>query len=207
MSPLNWIIPPRRSRWPYDAPASPPAGRAAGKRKRRTSVLGLALQFILTAVTLAGLAALVYAYSSGYRLVTVHGGSMGESIPVGSVVLGKTRSPEDVSVGDVILIREQRDDGTVAPPKIHRVIEKRLVDGAYTVRTKGDNNPEPDPNEYFLADKTLVSQTHIPRLGYWISFAATPLGWMLIVAVPFTSTALIGTLSIWRGKPKAARTK
>jgi signal peptidase I len=159
----------------------------------------------MTASFLALLAVVVYAYASGYRIVTVHGASMGDSVPLGSVVLGKTRPPDQVRVGDVILIREQREDGTVATPKIHRVINLYLRGQSVAVQTKGDSNPDPDPTEYLLGEETLVVEGHVPRLGYWISFAATPLGWALSVAVPLTTTVLIGLISLWRRKPAKRR--
>jgi signal peptidase I len=146
----------------------------------------------------------LYARSAGFGLISVHGGSMGDTIPTGSLVIAKSKASTDVDVGDVILIRQQAQDGSTSAPKLHRVIALEKRDGQVLVQTKGDGNADPDPGEYVLREQTLVEQWHVSRLGYWISFAGTPQGWALVSALPFVTVAAIIIASIWRRKPAPA---
>lgn len=102
------------------------------------------------------------------------------------------------------MMRHQNEDGSTSAPKLHRVIALEEREEQILVQTKGDGNTDPDPGEYILRDETLVAQWHVPRLGYWISFAATPQGWAMTAALPFVAVAALAIASIWRRKPATA---
>ncbi len=82
------------------------------------------------------------------------------------MVLGSGR-PEKIDVGDTIVYMSGRPD-----PIIHRVIEKKQVDGEWVFQTKGDNNA--DQIKTSALDETKVLEEHIigralfrvPLLGY-----------------------------------------
>lgn len=42
---------------------------------------------------------LLYARGAGFSLISVHGGSMGDTIPTGSLVVAKAKAPADVRLG------------------------------------------------------------------------------------------------------------
>jgi signal peptidase I len=84
------------------------------------------------------------------------------------VLLGRDIS--DIQIGDIIVFQAARPD-----PIIHRVVDKRQVDGQYSLQTKGDNyrtNPDsinsPWLNELDIREEQLIGKAFIrvPYLGY-----------------------------------------
>jgi len=116
------------------AAAAAPRARAF----RRAFSLLYRLAWIAAVLGLLGLTAVlalaVVPRAFGYSILVVNGGSMGEAIPNGSLVISHSVSAEDVAVGDVILVRENVLAGE-ARPKVHRIASKQ-VDGPHIlVRT------------------------------------------------------------------------
>jgi signal peptidase I len=157
--------------------------------------------FVIALIALLGALSLVAAPRLfGYGTLIVQGGSMGESIPIGSLVFTQSLGAENVQLGDVILIREQNDSGDAAP-KLHRVVSLERHDGQVVVWTKGDANNTPDPLPYVLPGQVLTPAYHLQYLGYLVGFIATPIGWLILVALP-GMVLCIGTLrGIWAGEP------
>lgn len=153
--------------------------------------------FIVALVALA--AALAFAVVPrlfGYGALVVSGGSMGDTAPVGSLVMARWTPAEEVALGDVILVREEREDGP-GPPKLHRVVSLDEEGGQILVRTKGDANQTADPNLYILPDRVAIPALTVPYLGYVAGFAMTPLGWVFLVALPAAVLGLLALRSIW----------
>ena len=161
-------------------------------------------------VTLAGAALIVVGALAvslaprllGYSSVIVYGGSMADSIPVGSIAVTKEVHPEDVAVGDVIVFYPP----TTSPdrsPLMHRVVSVREEDGQRLFRTKGDANPTPDPTEAALLGTGSRVVYTVPYVGYLVSFARTPLGWTLLLVLPGTYLGLSALRRIWAGGPPA----
>lgn len=150
---------------------------------------------------IALLAALAFTVISmrgdGIRLITVQGSSMGDAIPIGSVVVARWQDRSDVTEGDVILAREEAETGT-ATPKLHRVIKIDTIDGERVVTLKGDANATADPGEFKLPPRVLVSEFHVPYAGYLLAMLGSPLGWMLAIALPFVALAFLAIATIWR---------
>jgi signal peptidase len=152
---------------------------------------GLLLAFLVVLVVLLGAA--VAPRALGYHLVKVAGGSMGDAAPVGSVVVLREGRAAEVETGDVILIREPG-----APlPKIHRVIGLDRADGRIVARTKGDANPTPDPRPIVLNERVWMAVTVLPYLGYVVSVATDPLGWVLVIAIPGAILCFLVLRRIW----------
>ena len=84
----------------------------------------------------------------GYSVVRIVTPSMDPKIPVGSFVLIKKASPEEIAVGDIITFYTDDPDPLIAGKTItHRVLAVSCEDGKYVFTTKGDNqatNPVPD---------------------------------------------------------------
>ena len=135
----------------------------------------------------------------GYPAVTVQGGSMGDSLPRGSVAITRWVPADEVEAGDVIVIK--RADTTAV---IHRVVTIEEQDGAFVVETKGDTNPASDPGYTVLTGRVAVQTYTIPYVGYAADFLRTPLGWTLFVLLPISVLCLRTLRDIWRGDDKAA---
>ena len=154
----------------------------------------------LVALALA-LAAAVIPVAFGFHPVVVRGGSMGRSIPNGSLVMARWVPANEVRIGDVILIQEQRDTGR-AIPKIHRVVSLQPDGGNFLARTRGDANASADPNLYVLPNRVLAPAYHLEYLGFLVGFVTTTLGWLVFIALPATLVCLFTLRSIWLPKPR-----
>jgi signal peptidase len=182
---------------------------------RLTRIWGLARWLLCCAFAIAlvglasALAAAVVPRAFGYHTLVVQGGSMGDSIPMGSLVIARWTEDEHVHLDDVILVREETDDGP-SRPKLHRVVSLDEEGDQILVRTKGDANQTADPKEYILPDRVLIPALTVPHLGYLAGFAMTPLGWVSLVLLPATVLALLTIRGIWsdddevEGKPEDA---
>jgi len=160
--------------------------------------LVLALVALAAVLSVAALSRLF-----GYHTLVVQGASMGQAIPIGSLVFTRWIAAEDVELGDVILVREERDDGP-ARSKLHRVVSLNKEGGQILVRTKGDANETVDPNLYILPHRVLTPAYTLPYLGYLVGSAATRLGWALLVALPVTVICIVTLRGIWAHRDKAA---
>ena len=153
--------------------------------------------FICALLALAtALAVAVVPRLFGYGTLVVHGGSMGERIPNGSLVFARWIPAEKVKVGDVILVREETA-GDPARPKIHRVVWLEQNEGQVLVRTKGDTNETVDPRLHVLPSHLATPARTVPYLGYAIGFVQTPLGWVLLVLLPATLLSILTLRSVW----------
>ena len=134
----------------------------------------------------------------GYPAVTVQGGSMGDSLPGGSLALTRWAPADEVEAGDVIVIKHAN-----ATAVIHRVVTIEEQDGGFVVETKGDSNPTADPGYTVLNDRVAVHTYTIPYLGYAADFLRTPLGWTLFVLIPISVMCFRTLRDIWstEGKP------
>jgi signal peptidase I len=153
--------------------------------------------FVIFLVALASaLAAAVVPRAFGYSTLVVQGGSMGDSIPNGSLVIARRTAAEQVRVGDAIVVQEETDNEP-SRPKLHRIVSLDEEGGQTFVTTKGDANQTADPNEYILPDRVLTPALTVPHLGYLAGFAMTPLGWVFLVLLPATVLAAITLRGIW----------
>lgn len=154
------------------------------------------LFIIAMACPILALGAAVLPRALGYSPIVVTGGSMGSALPVGSLVLARAIPSERVRVGEVILVREETEQG-LATPKIHRVVWVGRDGDRILVRTKGDANPTEDPNVYVLPDRVLTPVRAVRFLGYAVAFVKTPLGWLLLLALPAVYLCMVALRSIW----------
>ena len=110
----------------------------------------------------------------GWSPLVVRSGSMGQAIPVGSLVVVRPVTADAVRPGEPIVV--QRSGAAV----LHRVVALVDKDGRRFAQLKGDANasadPELDPVDRPLASPVLV----VPRAGYAVavgSALARPLLW------------------------------
>ncbi|MBN1503169.1 signal peptidase I [Candidatus Woesearchaeota archaeon] len=77
------------------------------------------------------------------------------------ILVGK--EPEKLNKGDVIVFLANRPD-----PIIHRIIEKREVDGKYYFETKGDHNSNIGDVDKNISEDNIIGKAliRVPLLGY-----------------------------------------
>jgi signal peptidase len=134
----------------------------------------------------------------GHAALAVNGGSMGDSLPRGSVAIARWVEPEDVQLGYVVVI----DVDGQSRPKIHRVVSVEEENGQIIVQTKGDANETADPGLHILNGPVAVHTYTIPLLGYAIDFIRTPTGWLLLVALPAALVSIMTLRDLWFGDEK-----
>ena len=153
------------------------------------------------AVFILMLASVVLPGLLGHAALAVHGGSMGDSLPRGSVAIARWVEPEDVQPGYVIVM----DADGQARPKIHRVVSVDEENGRTIVQTKGDANEAADPGYQILDGPVAVHTYTLPLLGYAIEFIRTPAGWLFLVALPAALVSLMTLRDVWFGDKKTSR--
>jgi signal peptidase len=152
-----------------------------------------ALFVVALAVAALALATVVVPRAFGFGTLAVMSGSMGGSAPTGSLVIGSWHAPEQIEVGDVILVRR---DGRI--PVLHRVIARESRAGEAVVRLKGDANPAADPEPYTLPDRVLRKRWALPVIGYVVGILRVPAAWMVFVVVPTILLAFLILRDLWR---------
>lgn len=126
----------------------------------------------------------------------VMSGSMEPGIKTGSVMVTGLVEASEVRVGEVITFTSPEDPRQVV---VHRVEEKKLVNGQRVFRTKGDNNNGVDAwvvTENLLKGKGWFS---IPYLGYLVLKVKTPLGFGLALVIPALILGVQQILKIRQG--------
>jgi signal peptidase I len=147
-------------------------------------------------VLIAGLCAALIPRPFGFRPAVVTSGSMGHSIPVGSLAMTHAVGAGAIREGDVILVQEEAN-GVQARPKLHRVVAVEHENANILVSTKGDANDAPDPNLYVLPARVDVVAYSMPYLGYLVGFMLTPAGWVLAVGLPGALVCAFVLRRIW----------
>jgi signal peptidase len=153
-------------------------------------------------VVVGALAASLAPRLLGYSSIIVYGGSMADSVSVGSIAVTEEVSTEDVGVGDVIVFHPPTTPPNPSP-LMHRVVSVREEDGQRLFRTKGDANATPDPWEIGIEGRGSRVVYAVPYMGYLVNFARTPLGWVLLLFLPATYLGLTTLRRIWAGGPPA----
>ncbi|MDI6892145.1 MAG: signal peptidase I [Actinomycetota bacterium] len=134
----------------------------------------------------------------GYKPLTVLGGSMEPAIHVGSVVLVSPVEVADIEEGDIITFKTPQNSKVFEdhPGSLttHRVTEVINEGESLGFKTKGDANDSPDGWIVPAADVLGKAGFSIPYVGYFINFARTRNGFLLLVILP---AALIIIGEIW----------
>ena len=107
----------------------------------------------------------------GWQIFAVLTGSMEPSIPAGSLVWIKPCPESEIESQDVIAFYNSPQNGTII---LHRVVEKRTLDGTFL--TKGDANTDPDPVPVSFALLVGKAVCQIPVLGTLAMALSSDLG-------------------------------
>ncbi len=116
----------------------------------------------------------------GYQSYVIYGSSMEPAIKLGSLVVAKPVKVDDLQVGDIVVFRSPGNGVTLT----HRIVEVREEDGQRHFLTKGDASNDGDTVEVSLEDGVRQVAYHVPYLGYFVHFARSTIGNILLIALP-----------------------
>lgn len=118
-------------------------------------------------------------YILNFVPMKVLSGSMEPRIKVGDIVIAKKVDPLTIKEGDVITYKMNNNTNVT-----HRVVE--VIRNGYDPYfiTKGDANNIEDSEQ--VSGENLVGKLifTIPKLGYFINFAARPFGFIALFIIP-----------------------
>ncbi|QFU84636.1 signal peptidase I [Natronorubrum aibiense] len=117
-------------------------------------------------------------------------GSMAPAIEAGDVVVVADRDPATIETADVITYVR----GSEETPVTHRVVGVEETEAGLAFETKGDANSDVDASLVPAANVLGVVVLTIPYIGYAIQAVSTPLGFVLLVAVPL---GLLVVTELW----------
>ncbi|QTG79532.1 signal peptidase I [Arthrobacter crystallopoietes] len=147
---------------------------------------------LLNIAALGGMACIVLvalAYAFNITLIMFKTGSMGPTIPAGSVAVVKEIPASEISVGDIVTV-----DREAMLPVTHRVTsishgpaaEQRII------TMKGDANDAEDPAPYTVANVRLT-MAHVPELAKIVVWFGNP----YILGGLTSGAAILVTWAFW----------
>lgn len=143
--------------------------------KRAVSVaIMVVLVLVVALAALAVLGPIV-----GWHVNVVLTGSMEPAVHAGSLIITRPVAPDAIAVGDIIIFKSVVGETFTA----HRVVgitkepELRFI-------TKGDANNGSDPNPVAPGQVAGLLFLQIPYLFYIFALVRTPLGLVLMIAIP-----------------------
>lgn len=151
---------------------------------------------VLAVAALASLAGAVYVVVERVGFAPVLSPSMQPAFGPGDLVVTRAEKVSELQVGQAVVLPLPDSPGQRF---VHRIIEVQRVDGKVLVRTKGDNNPEPDRQRLQLTSAQVpVVVGDIPgagRLALLIRGGGLRLGLLLFTGL----CGLIAACRILRG--------
>ncbi|HLE82307.1 MAG TPA: signal peptidase I [Dehalococcoidia bacterium] len=179
-----------------------PETQAGGRRRRWIRGAGR-LASALASLGVLGLLGLLLATAAapriwGYQTYVIYGSSMEPTIKLGSLVVAEPANVDDLQVGDIIVFRSPSNGTTVT----HRIVGIREEDDQRYFQTKGDASNGGDPLEVSLENGVQQVAYDLPYLGYFVDFANSTLGIVLLLVLP-----ALGLLGLhWTKSREAAAT-
>lgn len=142
----------------------PPARRATRERSGRGRALAggvLTTSWVLLRVVLILACIAIIVAWRGFNVtpMAIVSGSMEPSIPTNSLIFVEEVAPAKVKVGDVITF----DAPGPTPRVTHRVVERKMIDGAWFFTTRGDAN---DVNDDWRTDAAIERGVTYPGISY-----------------------------------------
>ena len=123
----------------------------------------------------------------GYSVVMIATESMGDTFPVGTYILIKETSPEDIRENDVICFYSE-DPNIYGHPNTHRVTKVIESNGKYEYITKGDANAVED-NITAKGEKVIGRYVQKLEVLTWITGAVRSQGMFVVFIGMFIATA------------------
>lgn len=123
----------------------------------------LILVIVIFASAYGVLFSLRFALGTEYPVVVVRGKSMVPTFYDGDLLIVKGISEKDtIEPQDIIVFHSPYDWSTLI---VHRVLDKKIIDGKLYFTTKGDNNAASDPWKVAEDDVAGVVLQKIPYMG------------------------------------------
>ncbi|HEX2052331.1 MAG TPA: signal peptidase I [Actinomycetota bacterium] len=174
------------------------------RRSRFPRPLRVALSVLAWAILISSLALAavpLYGQLTGeFRLLPVLSGSMEPLMKRGDLAWVEPKPLEELAVGDVLVFNSPSRGSTPSRRTIHRVTEfveraeirpQDVKPGVVFIRTKGDNNEDPDPWIAAVESKTVYVLTRVvPGMGQ-------PL--LVTQQLPLRATALLAAAVLLAG--------
>ena len=146
----------------------------------------------------------------GERLFVLTSGSMQNMYPVGTAVIGRSVTPDQLRIGQVVTFRpigaqEYVTHQIVAFKRIKEHVtqdQHSEVVPRYYIQTKGTNNPDPDPNLTPVTNVRYLVIGGYPTLGRWLVWSRTLEGKLVLFLPPFL---LLFLAEVWSWhRPRSA---
>lgn len=161
------------------------------------------ISYLVLLLLLAGggyVAASRLGYAPAIHPFVVMSGSMEPAIPVGSVVISQ---PSDTyAVGDVITFESGKGKTDTTT---HRIAEVQPLTDEVSYVTKGDANAQTDAKTVEKSKVVGKVMLSAPYVGYVVSFAKEPYGFIAMVIIPATIVVYEELKTLWTELIKGIR--
>ena len=131
----------------------------------------------------------------GHGSFSVMSGSMAPAVDAGDVVVAERIAPRQASVGDVVTFRDPQGTGRLIS---HRVRSLRVDGNTVHATTKGDANNTAERWSAPAGGEIGRVSYRLPKLGYVMVWTRTPLGRLLLIALPLLGLGAWTLVRIWR---------
>jgi signal peptidase I len=123
---------------------------------------------------------------TGQTTIAVGGRSMEPALQLGSAIVVKPVTPDDLHVGDVVSMRV-KEANAIFTHRIQLVVDR--PDGRW-VQTKGDANAEADPT--LVPASAIIGRVVVsfPFMGYVLALLSIPIGVIFVVGLAATLLAI-----------------
>jgi signal peptidase len=151
------------------------------------------LNILLALIVVIALVLFLAPRVAGWTFLVVLSRSMEPSVAMGSLVAVLPVDAKTVQVGDVITFRPS-DPAQAGNAITHRVVDIRQAGLWPRFQTKGDAADNPDVE--WVSASQLVGKVSLslPYVGYAVNYVRTPLGFVLVLAVP---AAVLIIVEVW----------
>jgi len=176
----------------------------AGGRQRTWARGAARLAGLLAFLGVLGLLGLVLVTAAvprlwGYQTYVIYGSSMEPTIKLGSLIVAEPVDTGELELGDIIVYRSPSNETTVT----HRIVGVREEDGRRYFQTKGDASNGGDPLETNLENGVQQVAYDLPYVGYFVDFAGSTLGIVLLLVLPAAGLLLSYWSKHRRPQPQA----
>ncbi|WP_440899022.1 signal peptidase I, partial [Actinosynnema sp.] len=155
------------------------------RRRKALRVLGGVLLFLVATAAVAAAVAVVI-LKIGFAPVLTP--SMKPVLNPGDLLVTRATPVSQLKVGDVVVLPRPDMEGE---RYAHRVISLNTSEGKTVVRTKGDNNTDPDPQALRIESATVpVGIGDLPGVGR-AALAVGQAGWLRVAVIVLVGLALL----------------
>lgn len=115
----------------------------------------------------------------GYKVFIVLSNSMKPEFESGDIIIVKDIDTKDLDEGCIITFYSKHNIVVT-----HQIISKTEVDSKPAFITKGTNNNQEDLEPVFSENVIGEYQFSISKVGFFLNFLRTPIGYLLLVLIP-----------------------